>query len=252
MFNVITVPQWYHMIADECLAALAVLPFFHVTGMQGSMNTPLYCGSTIVILPRWDREVAAQLIQRYRVNRWTVVPTMVVDFVGSPNLDKYDLSSLYGIGGGGAAMPEAVAQELEKRRGLVFIEGYGLSETMAPTHINPEGHPKKQCLGIPIFNTDSRVVDPETFKELPPGEIGRKLFRTVRKCSKAIGTSREANAECFINVDGKRFFSHRRSCTHGRRRLFLFGRSFKAHDQRIGFQSLAGGSGSDVLCASRR
>ncbi|MBC7983638.1 MAG: AMP-binding protein, partial [Candidatus Obscuribacterales bacterium] len=90
MFNIVTVPLWYHMSTDE--AVLAVLPFFHVTGMENSMNSPLYCGSTIVILPRWDRDVAAQLIQRYRVNRWTVVPTMVVDFVGSPNLDKYDLS----------------------------------------------------------------------------------------------------------------------------------------------------------------
>jgi fatty-acyl-CoA synthase len=203
MFNIISVPYWYHMIADECI--LAVLPFFHVTGMQNSMNTPLYCGATMVILPRWDREVAAQLIERYRVNRWTVVPTMVVDFVGSPNLDKYDLSSLYGIGGGGAAMPEAVAQELEKRRGIVFIEGYGLSETMAPTHINPEQNPKKQCLGIPIFNTDSRVVDPETFKELPVGEVG-EIISHGPQVFEGYWNKPEANAQCFIDVDGKKFF----------------------------------------------
>jgi len=203
MFNIITVPQWYHMITDECV--LAVLPFFHVTGMQNSMNTPLYCGATIVILPRWDREVAAQLIERYRVNRWTVVPTMVVDFVGSPNLDKYDLTSLYGIGGGGAAMPEAVAQELEQRRGIKFIEGYGLSETMAPTHINPENNPKKQCLGIPIFNTDSRVVDVETLKELPPGEVG-EIISHGPQVFEGYWNKPEANAQCFVEIDGKRFF----------------------------------------------
>jgi len=203
MFNVISVPQWYHMIPDECI--LAVLPFFHVTGMENSMNTPLYCGSTIVILPRWDREVAAQLIQRYRVNRWTVVPTMVVDFVASPNLDKYDLTSLYGIGGGGAAMPEAVAQELERRRGITFIEGYGLSETMAPTHINPENNPKKQCLGIPIFNTDSRVVDPETLKELAVGEVG-EIISHGPQVFEGYWNKPEANAQCFVDIDGKRFF----------------------------------------------
>jgi fatty-acyl-CoA synthase len=203
MFNVISVPQWYHMVPDECI--LAVLPFFHVTGMENSMNTPLYCGSTIVILPRWDREVAAQLVERYRVNRWTVVPTMVVDFVSSPNLDKYDLSSLYGIGGGGAAMPEAVAQELERRRGIKFIEGYGLSETMAPTHINPENNPKRQCLGIPIFNTDSRVVDPETLKELPPGEVG-EIISHGPQVFEGYWNKPDANAQCFVDIDGKRFF----------------------------------------------
>jgi fatty-acyl-CoA synthase len=203
MFNVISVPHWYHMVTDECI--LAVLPFFHVTGMENSMNTPLYCGSTIVILPRWDREVAAQLVERYRVNRWTVVPTMVVDFVSSPNIDKYDLSSLYGIGGGGAAMPEAVAQELERRRGIKFVEGYGLSETMAPSHINPENNPKRQCLGIPIFNTDSRVVDPETLKELPPGEVG-EIVTHGPQVFEGYWNKPEANAQCFVDIDGKKFF----------------------------------------------
>jgi len=203
MFNVVSVPHWYHMVADECI--LAVLPFFHVTGMENSMNTPLYCGSTIVILPRWDRDVAAQMVERYRVNRWTVVPTMVVDFVTGPNIDKYDLASLYGMGGGGAAMPEAVAHELEKKRGLRFIEGYGLSETMAPTHINPENNPKRQCLGIPIFNTDSRVVDPETLKELPPGEVG-EIISHGPQVFEGYWNKPEANAQCFVEIDGKRFF----------------------------------------------
>ena len=203
MFNVLSVPQWYHMVTDECI--LAVLPFFHVTGMQNSMNTPLYLGSTVVILPRWDREVAAQLIARYRVNRWTVVPTMLVDFLASPNIDKHDLSTLYGIGGGGAAMPEAVAQELERRRGIQFVEGYGLSETMAPTHINPELNPKKQCLGIPIFNTESRIVDPDSLKELPPGEVGEIIVRGPQ-VFEGYWNKPEANAQCFVEVDGKKFF----------------------------------------------
>ncbi|HTE43104.1 MAG TPA: AMP-binding protein, partial [Steroidobacteraceae bacterium] len=107
--------------------------------------------------------------------------------------------------GGGAAMPEAVAQELEKRRGIVFVEGYGLSETMAPTHINPEQNPKKQCLGIPIFNTDSRVVDPETFKELPVGEVG-EIISHGPQVFEGYWNKPEANAQCFIEVDGKKFF----------------------------------------------
>ena len=84
---------------------LALVPFFHVTGMQGSMNGPMYCGNTVVILPRWDRDAAAECVQRYRVSGWTSVPTLNQDFFSNPNLDRYDLSSIRRLSGGGAAMP---------------------------------------------------------------------------------------------------------------------------------------------------
>ena len=99
--------------------------------------------------------------------RWTASRRWSSTSSPSPGIEQYDLSSLRSIGGGGAAMPEAVAQRLEELFGLAFIEGYGLTETIAPTHINPPHRPKQQCLGIPIFDIDSRVVDPETLGELP-------------------------------------------------------------------------------------
>jgi fatty-acyl-CoA synthase len=203
MFTAVAGPQWNRSFQDETI--LAVLPYFHVTGMQGSMNSAIYSGVTIVLLPRWDRDVAAALIKRYAVTAMTVVPTMVVDLLSSPNLASYDLSSLRQLGGGGAAMPEAVAQKLQDRYGLGFIEGYGLTETMAPTHINPPLRPKKQCLGIPLFNTDSRVVHPETLAELPPGEVG-EIVSHGPQVFDGYWNNPKANAACFVEIDGKRFF----------------------------------------------
>ena len=204
MHTTVACPEWNGPIAaDECV--LAALPLFHVTGMQNSMNSPIYTGATIVLLPRWDRGVAAELMRRYRVTGWTAVPTMVVDLLSSPDLDRYDLSSIRLMGGGGAAMPEAIAQKLKELCGLTYIEGYGLSETIAPTHINPPHRPKKQCLGIPIFGTDSRVVDPKTLVELPPGEVG-EIISHGPQVFQGYWNKPEANAECFVEVDGKRFF----------------------------------------------
>ncbi len=204
MHTAVACPQWSGQLdADECI--LAVLPLFHVTGMQNSMNSPIYTGATIVLLPRWDRAVAAALMSRYRVTSWTAVPTMVVDLLSSPDLDRYDLSSIRLMGGGGAAMPEAIAQKLKDLCGLTYIEGYGLSETIAPTHINPPHRPKKQCLGIPIFGTDSRVVDPESLVELPPGEVG-EIITHGPQVFLGYWNKPEANAECFVEIDGKRFF----------------------------------------------
>lgn len=203
MFTTVCVPQWNRVYQDE--VALAVLPYFHVTGMQNSMNSPIYSGSTIVLLPRWDRNVAAQLIQRYRVTSMSTVPTMIVDLLSSPDLARFDLSSIRWLGGGGAAMPEAIAQKLLDLFGITFIEGYGLSETMAPTHINPPQRPKKQCLGIPVFNTDARVVNPETLVELAPGEVG-EIVSHGPQVFDGYWNNPAANAASFVELEGKRFF----------------------------------------------
>ena len=66
----------------------------------------------MVLMPRWNRELAGRWISQYRVTNWTNIPTMVIDLFASPNFRQFDLSSLSYIGGGGAAMPQAVAQRL--------------------------------------------------------------------------------------------------------------------------------------------
>jgi len=203
MHTAVALARWHEGKAIDCV--LTLLPLFHVTGMQGSMNTPVFLGITMVVMSRWDREVAAALIHRYRVNSWTTVPTIIVDLLSSPDLDRYDLSSLRSIGGGGAAMPRAVAEKLHEKCSLTYLEGYGLSETMAPSHMNPLLRPKTQCLGIPIFDTDSRVVDPQTLAELPPGEVGEIVTRGPQVFA-GYWNRPEANRECFIDIGGELFF----------------------------------------------
>ncbi len=194
--------QWFSRTQDSTY--LTVLPLFHVTGMSGSMNGPLFVGATVVVLPRWDRDAAAQLIQRYRVTIWQAISTMVVDFLANPRIADYDISSIQAIRGGGAAMPKAVAQQLKDLTGLDYVEGYGMSETMAATHINPPHRPKPQCLGIPVFDVDARVVDPATFAELPPGEIGEIVVHGPQ-VMQGYWNNPQASADSFITLDGKRF-----------------------------------------------
>ena len=193
--------QWFDTTPEMTL--LAPVPFFHVTGMQGSMNGPIYIGNTIVLLSRWDRSVAAECVQRYRVTGWTSVPTMLLDFFCNPDLDRYDLSSIRRLSGGGAAMPAAVAQRLA-RGGIRYCEGYGLSETMADTHINPPERPKPQCLGIPVYGVDSRVVDPETLVELAPGEVG-EIVTHGPQVFQGYWNKPEQTAEVLVDIEGKRF-----------------------------------------------
>jgi fatty-acyl-CoA synthase len=201
MYTLVAGMRWVSIQPETTL--MAVAPFFHVTGMQGSMNGPLYVGNTVILLPRWDRDAAAECVQRYRISAWSAIPTMVQDFLSNPKLDQYDLSSLRRLSGGGAAMPAAVAQRLENM-GVPYIEGYGLSETMAATHLNPVERPKKQCLGIPIYDVDSRVVDPATLRELPVGEVG-EIITHGPQVFLGYWNQPEATAEAFVEIDGKRF-----------------------------------------------
>jgi fatty-acyl-CoA synthase len=203
MPNIVGGALWGHASAETI--SLGVVPMFHITGMMYGVLGSVYLGSTVVLLPRWDRELAGRLISRHRVTHWTCIPTMIIDLFGSPNYKSFDLSSLRYLSGGGAAMPHAVAERLQAEFGLTFAEGYGLTETAAPSHANPPERAKLQCLGIPIFGTDSRVVDPITLQEMPANEAG-EIVTHGPMVFKGYWGHPKATQEAFIEIDGKSFF----------------------------------------------
>jgi fatty-acyl-CoA synthase len=149
--------------------------------------------------------LAGRLIARRRITHWTNIPTMVIDLLGSPNFGQFDLSSLVYIGGGGAAMPQAVAQRLLELFGLRYVEGYGLTETAAPSHSNPPDAPKQQCLGIPFMSTDARVIDPLSLQEVAQGETGEIVIHGP-EVFQGYWKQPQATARAFIEIEGKRFF----------------------------------------------
>jgi fatty-acyl-CoA synthase len=193
---------WNPMYPED--VSLSVLPFFHVTGMQTAMNMPIASGGAMVIMTRWNRAVAAELIKRYGVTRWRSIATMAIDLVNDENFDSYDLSSLRAIGGGGAAMPEAIAKKLKQMTGLDYVEGYGMSETIGATHTNPVDAPKRQCLGIPMFDVDSRVINPTTLAELGPNETG-EIIMAGPQVFQGYWNNPKATDEVFLQRDGKTF-----------------------------------------------
>jgi fatty-acyl-CoA synthase len=203
MHNAVSSCAWGNATAEA--VTLLVVPMFHITGMVSVMHANIYAGTTLVVMPRWDRDLAGRLISHWNVTTWTNIPTMVIDLLGSPNFDQYDLSSLVHIGGGGAAMPQAVAQRLLDQFGLRYVEGYGLTETAAPSHSNPPDDPKQQCLGIPFMSCDARVVDPETLQEMPVGEQGEIIIHGPMVFA-GYWKRPEATAAAFIEFEGKRFF----------------------------------------------
>ena len=203
MHNAVASGLWGNGSAEAVL--LVVVPMFHITGMVSVMHAAIRLGATLVIMPRWDRELAGRMISRWKVTGWTNIPTMVIDLLASPNFASFDLTSLTNIGGGGAAMPQAVAQRLFEQYGLRYVEGYGLTETAAPSHSNPPDDPKQQCLGIPFMSTEARVVDPETLAEVAQGESGEIIIHGP-EVFQGYWKQPEATASAFIEFEGRRFF----------------------------------------------
>jgi fatty-acyl-CoA synthase len=203
MHNAVAGSLWGSSTPEN--VSLVVVPMFHITGMVVGMHAGVYTGATLVVMPRWDRELAGRLISKWRVTHWSNIPTMVIDLLASPNFAQYDLSSLVLIGGGGAAMPQAVAQRLFEQYGLRYAEGYGLTETAAPSHNNPPDAPKQQCLGIPFMSVDARVVDPDTLQEMPQGEAGEIII-----CGPSVFSGYwkrpDATEAAFITLEGQRYF----------------------------------------------
>ena len=203
MHNVVAARHWIDLREGD--VTLVVVPMFHITGLVMGMLCSVRHDCAIVLLPRWDRRQALQAIQRHRVSYWPNIPTMVMDLLAEPSLAPQDLASVRYIGGGGAAMPDAVAAELEQTFGLRYIEGYGLTETAAPTHTNPPQAPRRHCLGIPYIGTKVRVIDPETLQPVPTNEVGEIVVRGPQVFH-GYWRQPEATEKAFITLDGQRFF----------------------------------------------
>lgn len=201
--NTLGAYYWSRVTMDA--RSLGTLPLFHVTGMVHSMHMPIYSGSTMVLMTRWNRETARQLLSSEQCTHWVTISTMLVDFLANPELQAEDMASLHGISGGGAAFPKALGEKLYKLTGLEFVEGYGLSETIAQTHFNPQERPKMQCLGIPSFDVDARIIDPGTLEEMGAGEIGEIVVHGPQVMTGYYNREDE-NEHAFIHIDGKSFF----------------------------------------------
>jgi 4-coumarate--CoA ligase len=160
---------------DETL--IAVLPFFHIYGMQVLMNCGLRTGATVVTMPRFDLEQFLSIHQKYGVTRSFVAPPIVVALAKHPLVDSYDLSKLEQVFSGAAPLSAELAIETGKRLGCEVVQGYGMTELSPVSHATPPGRSKPGSVGVTAPNTEMRIVDPVTGEDAGVGADGEIWVR---------------------------------------------------------------------------
>jgi acyl-CoA synthetase (AMP-forming)/AMP-acid ligase II len=186
----------------EDSVTLAVLPFFHIYGMVVIMQWGLAEGGTLIVMPRFDMEEFLGAVQKYRITLAPLVPPIVVGLAKHPAVDKYDLSSLKLVFSGAAPLGEAVARQAAQRIGCTLAQGYGMTEASPVTHLSPLSRAdfKIGASGMPIPNTEVKLVDPASGKELGKGESGELWIRGPQIMKGYLGRP-DATAES-IDPDG--------------------------------------------------
>lgn len=144
---------------DDGEVALAVLPFFHIYGMQVLMNCLLAEGCTIVTMGRFDLQQALELISKHKVTRFFAVPPMILALAKHPIVENYDLSSIKSIMSGAAPLGADLLNEAATRIKCDIFQGYGMTELSPVSHATPQGQGKPGSVGVTVPNAECRIVD---------------------------------------------------------------------------------------------
>ncbi|MBY9019867.1 MAG: AMP-binding protein [Candidatus Lokiarchaeota archaeon] len=157
---------------------LSILPLCHSFGFL-VMIIATFGAAMLVMFPSFNASEILKAIEYYKVKNYIGVPVMYQMLINHPDFTERDLSSLEEANSGSAALPPELAKKWEDVVGIKVGQGFGLTETSPITHIAAKWMPKirSESIGVPIIDTDSKIVDNVTLKELEPGEIGELLIK---------------------------------------------------------------------------
>ncbi|RED64705.1 long-chain-fatty-acid--CoA ligase [Cohnella lupini] len=176
--NTLQLSNWCYRLEQGKESYLAALPLFHVFGLTVLMNQAVYKAGTLLLIPRFDPKLVLETIRRRRPTIFPGAPTMYIALLNHPSAQKDDLRSVKICVSGAAPLPREVQEKFEQLSGGRLIEGYGLTETSPVSHCNPIwGFRKSGTVGIPLPDTDVRIVGEESLDPLPIGEIGEIAIR---------------------------------------------------------------------------
>lgn len=158
---------------------LAVVPFFHSYGLTTCAMTGSAMAATLVLQHRFVPRRVLHAIKQYQPTVFHAVPAMLAALNKLMRKRPGNYRSINFCMSGGAPLPQSIGEEFARHTEAVVVEGYGLSEASPVTHAGPlDGGGRSGTIGLPLPDTDVRIVDPEQGTRLvPPGEVGELAVR---------------------------------------------------------------------------
>jgi long-chain acyl-CoA synthetase len=176
--NTLQVRHWIPDLREGREVFLSVLPLSHIYGLTTAMNVPVSLAAAMVVLPTFVTQGVLRAIRRYRPTIFPGVPPMYVAINSFPRVRKYGISSIRACISGAAPLPVEVQEAFEKLTRGRLVEGYGLTEASPVTHANPlNGLRKVGSIGVPLPNTEAKIVGLATGEDVPPHQIGELAVR---------------------------------------------------------------------------
>lgn len=175
---------WFWDMRDQPESVLAIFPFFHLAGFTAVMTFGVTMGFTIILVPRPEPKAVFDLMVKYKPTIIPAVPTIYIGLLALPEFKKADLSFVKGFFCAAAPLALETINALKASTGATLVEGYGLTESTGLITLTPwRGRLKQGSAGVPLPNTDMKIVDIETgLRELPAGEEGEIIFRGPQMC----------------------------------------------------------------------
>jgi len=199
--NVVQANAWNIRLDPGNEVVIAAIPLFHIYGLTVALLMGFASGGTVVLQTRPEIRELLKLIDRYQPTQFPGVPALYQAFIRQPDLAKYQIRSIKFCLSGSAPLPVEVQRRFEELTGASLVEGYGLSETSPATHVNPlSGDRRVGSIGVPLPDTDQRVVDLETGTRVlgvdEPGEL------SVRGPQVMLGYYRQPEETASVLADG--------------------------------------------------
>jgi long-chain acyl-CoA synthetase len=178
-YNTQQLRRWFHDLKDGEERELAVFPFFHSAGFTGVQNMCVLSAWTNVLVPRPEPAVIIEVLKKSKPTLVPGVPTIYVGLLADERFTTMDLSFIKGFVAGAAPLPMEIIQRLEGLTGGSMLNVYGLTEMTPMATASPwKGLNKPGTVGVPLPNTDMKLVDLETgTREVPLGEPGEVCFK---------------------------------------------------------------------------
>ncbi|OPL13500.1 MAG: AMP-dependent synthetase [delta proteobacterium MLS_D] len=204
--NVHQIHQFLSFLKEGEETLIAYMPYYHAAGKSVAVLIGILLGYTQVTITTPDLDDIISSIIKYKATFFMGAPTMYEMLKDYEKTDRVSWKKLKVILAGADSLHDETVRDWEERTGTRIVEGYGMTETTATTHMDPPGGEIYGSIGFPIPGTMSAILDPDEDTFMPPGEIGEIVSSGPQVTPFGYWKRSDSTQDCEAFIDGRRWW----------------------------------------------